>query len=131
LRLPDWEKRLNALVAETRRRPHAFGQWDCLLWSGAVVEAVTGQDHWRAHVGKYKSQVGAYRYLKKLGAKSPQEYLDSLFPVKPAAFAMRGDLVLASDGIPAVCMGAFALSVSDEGMVRVPRSDWQGAWNVE
>jgi hypothetical protein len=133
-RLPDWEERLGVYVASARERPHEYGRHDCMLhWAGAV-EAVTGEDHGAGHRGKYRNRVGAYRYLKRLGFDSPEALLDDRFEQVPAAFAQRGDIVLAGDGIPAVCMGAFALSVGEQGdfhgLVCVPRTDWVKAWRV-
>lgn len=134
MRRADWEQRITALVDEVRDKPYAYGSHDCLLWPAAVVKAVTGKDYGRGHRGKYRSAASAYRYLQSLGFNSPESYLDSLFDEKPVGFAQRGDLVLASDGIPAGCMGAFALSVgvegNTEGLVKVPRSDWVKAWAV-
>lgn len=134
MRRPDWESRLIALVEQNRSRAHEYGRWDCLLMAADVAKAVTGKDHGRGHRGKYRSTLSAERYLRSLGFDSPEAMLDSLFEEKPVGFAQRGDLVLASDGIPALCMGEFALSVGqeggDEGMVRVPRSDWVKAWRV-
>ena len=133
-RHPQWEARLTALVAEKRFAPYAYGHHDCMLWPAAVAKAVTGKDHGRGHRGKYKSAASASRYLRSLGHDTPESYLDSLFDEKPVGFAQRGDLVLAADGIPAVCMGGFGLSVGQEGntegLVRVPRSDWVKAWRV-
>ena len=134
MRLSNWDSRLSALVTEKRKAPHAFGSWDCLLWPAAAVKAVTGKDFGRGHRGKYKSLASAYRHLQDMGFASPEALLDSLFGQKPVGFAQKGDLVLASDGIPAVCFGAFALSVGREGeregSVKVQRSDWVKAWRV-
>ena len=134
-RLPDWEQRLADLVQKNRKRPYEPSRHDCLLWPAEVVKAVTGKDYGRGHRGKYKSMAGAYRYLRHtLGHDTAESYLDSLFDEKPVGFAQRGDLVMGSDGIPAVCVGAFALSVGQEGntegLVKVPRSDWVKAWRI-
>lgn len=130
----QWEQRLVDLVAEMHDHPHEWGKHDCLLWSAAVVKAVTGKDHGRGHRGKYNSHIGAYRYLNRIGFASPEAMIDSHLEEKPVGFAQRGDLVLAADGIPAVCMGGFALSVGEEGnrlgLVKIPRSDWVKAWRV-
>lgn len=131
-RHPQWEQRLLDLVAAAVARPYAYSHWDCLLMPAAMVRAVTGKDFGRGHRGKYRSAASASRYLRKLGFDSPEAMLDSLFPQKPIGFAQRGDLVLAADGVPGVCMGDFALSVGEgeAGMVRVPRADWIKAWAI-
>jgi hypothetical protein len=133
-RHPQWETRLVEFIAAVRDKPYEYGQHDCLLFAANVAKAVTGKDHGRGHRGKYNSAASASRYLRSLGHDNPESLLDSLFDEKPVGFAGRGDIVLASDGIPAVCMGAFALSVGQEGnrhgLVGVPRSDWIKAWAV-
>lgn len=131
-RHPLWEQRLVGLIEKSRERPYAYGRHDCLLWPAAAVKAVTGKDHGRGHRGKYRSAASASRYLRSLGFDSPEQFLDSLFDEKPIGFAQRGDLVLGSDGIPAVCIGDVALSVGDgsAGLVRVPRAQWVKAWAV-
>lgn len=131
-RHPQWEARLNALVARDMARPYAYGRHDCLLWAAAAAKAVTGKDYGRGHRGKYASAAGAARYLRRLGHETPESYLDSLFPEKLPGFAQRGDLVLAPDGIPALCMGDHALSVAEgnAGLARVPRGEWVKAWAV-
>lgn len=134
MRKSDWEQRLADFIAKSRARPYEYGRHDCLLFIADAVRAITGKDHARGHRGKYKNETGALRRLKSLGHDRPEELLDKLFKEKPVGFAQRGDIVLASDGIPAVCMGAFAVSVGQEGyqegLVRVPRSDWVKAWKI-
>lgn len=130
----QWEPRLVALVQKHMATPYHWGEHDCLLFAAEVVKAITGKDLGRKHRGKYDSFASAYAYLKSIGHASPEAMLDSLFDVKPVGFAQRGDLVMEADGIPMLCMGAFALSVGQEGntegLVRVPRERWVKAWAV-
>ena len=128
-RLIDWEARLNAYVAKHHARPYSHA-WHCLLFVAGGVKAVTGRDFARGHRGKYRSMAGALRYLRSLGFDNAEAMIDAHLPEKPAGFAQRGDLVLAADDVPALCMGEFALSVTDEGLARVPRSEWRKAWRV-
>lgn len=123
-RLPDWEPRLAAYLASVRTRPHVYGENDCLLHVGRAVEAVTGADHYSAHVGKYDAERSALKYLRSLGARTPATYLAKLFPEKPVARAMRGDILIDDEGIPGICIGGDAVMVGmaeTEGLVRVPR----------
>jgi len=151
-RHPQWEERLSAFIAANLTRPHDYAKgWDCLLGlSAGAARAVTGKDYARGHRGKYKSHASAYRYLKKLGFESPEQFLDDLFDQKPVGFAGRGDLVLCdlseieaenspAGPVPGVCLGSFALCIVAEheasgpgsGLVSVPRGDkWLKAWAV-
>lgn len=130
----DWDARGAAFIASVRSKPHAYGSHDCLMFLAGAIQAVTGEDLARGHRGKYKSAASASRYLRSLGFETPEAFLDSILEQKPHGHAQRFDVVLASDGIPALCMGAFALSVGEEGgaegLVKVPRSDWRKAWRV-
>ena len=132
MRHPQWEARVNALINRRKQTPYTPARHDCLFWPADVVKAVTGKDFGRGHRGKYKSTATGYRYLKEaFGVETPEALLDSLFDEKPVGFAGRGDIVLAADGIPAVCMGAFAFSVGEaSGLIGVPRPQWVKAWNV-
>lgn len=139
-RLPDWEQRLHEVVVANLKRPHVFGEHDCLLWIAAVVEAITGDDLGSAHRGKYDSHAKAYRHLSEMGFDSPVTFLDSLFDEKPVGFAGRGDIVLVevpntNMHLPAAVIGDTALAiVADaadfEGLARFPRELWRKAWAV-
>lgn len=138
MRLEDWEARLNALATEKLNMPHAYGTNDCLLLAGAAVLAITGEDLFSQHVGKYKSKTGAAKYLRSLGFKSPAALVGHHLKEIPIGFAQRGDIVLiGGDGgwdIPALCFGHHALVIADngqrEGTFRLNRSDWLMAWAV-
>src|SRR5207245_2693359 len=125
---------LLALVTEVTDLPYRWGEHDCMLFVGKVIYAVTGEDVGEKHREQYSNEIGAYRYLKKLGHDGPESFLDELLEQKPVGFAQRGDIVLRDDGIPALCMGSFALMVGQQddrdGLFKVPRSDWVKAWAV-
>jgi hypothetical protein len=129
-RLPTWEPRLAAYLAEARTRPHAYGRFDCMLFCAGAVKAVTGMDLARGHRGKYSSAAGSLRHLKKRGFDSPEAMLDSLLPERALMKARRGDVILDDEGIPGICIGADALMASEKGWVRLPRKHWRKAWGV-
>ena len=133
MRLPDWEARLGAYLAEARDTPFAYGVHDCALHGGSVVLAITGEDHAAPFRERYSTALGAARALRTIGAGSLEATFDSHLEEKPVAFAARGDLVMA-DGAIGVCIGGDALFVGQEdgaeGLVRLPRSTWTKAWKV-
>ncbi len=132
-RLPDWEERLSAWLSECAGASFEWGKLDCLMFAAGAIKAVTGHDPAKGHRGEYNSLASSVRYLKKLGADSPWEYLDNTFPSTPKAFARRGDLVLA-EGNVGVCFGGYALFVGIEneepGLIRIPFAEWQAAWAI-
>lgn len=133
-RRPDWEARLNALIAEKRHAEHAYGRHDCMTWFADAVKAETGTDFGRGHRGKYRTALSAAKYLKSLGFDRPQDMVASLLPEKPVARAGRGDIVIDQEGIPGVVIGNEALFVGMQdgvhGLVRQPRATWARAFHV-
>jgi hypothetical protein len=134
-RLVDWEARLVAYLADTRSRPHRYGRHDCMLFLAGAIEAITGDDVGKEHRRRYRTPRGATRYLRRLGFRSPEAMIDSMLVEKPVGFAQRGDIVLAADGIPALCIGGVALcpgELADGSQCHVekPREIWIRAWAV-
>lgn len=130
MRRDDWPERLAAAIEDARDRPFEWGQHDCSTWAMDVVAAMTGQDgpDWR---GKYRTEIGAARHLKKLGH-------DSLFagvcdvlgpPLATHKIAQRGDIVIANDAL-GVCIGAQLLQVAEDGLTACPMAAANWAWRV-
>lgn len=132
-RLPDWEDRLAAFLAERRDMPFAWGSNDCALFATACAAAITGEDRAASFRGRYDTREGAALALREIGAGTLVKTMDALFVVKPVGMAGRGDLVMARGAI-GVCIGRSAMFVGEEGeragLVTVPRSEWQKAWAV-
>lgn len=131
MRLSTWEPRLKAYLAEHRDAALVYGVTDCCMFAAGAVEAMTGEDPMPEFRGRYRSQAGASRALRTIGAGDLASTLSTKFEPKPVGFAQRGDLVM-HDGSVGVCIGAEALFVpmTGSGLVRVPRRDWSAAWAV-
>ncbi|WP_338445960.1 hypothetical protein V5F89_12495 [Pelagerythrobacter marensis] len=126
-RLPDWEHRLSATIAEWRVRPFRWDR-DCARWGAAVVIAQTGIDpiaEWR---GRYRTKREA---LELLAEKPMPVRLDELFPRVHPAMARRGDIALTQKSCLGCVLGGEALFYfAAGGMTRVPRREWEGVWGV-
>lgn len=135
-RLPDWEARLNALIAERRKEPFRWGAHDCALFGADVVHALTGKDFGEPFRGKYSDAEGAALALRQYGAGTVLRTFDRHLKRVHPAQARRGDVVrlgkseIAPTGSIGVCIGGDALFVSDMGLERRPRSEWTIAWRV-
>ena len=141
MRLPDWEDRLSALVAENMDRPFEWGRHDCALWATGAAAELTGEDRAAIYRGAYSTRNGSAKALRQHGKGTLLRTLDSLYPRKAVWKAGRGDLVWFTGSV-GVCMGAFALFVGEEriaekagavmreGLVQVPRALWTKAWAV-
>lgn len=140
-RLTDWEERLGLFIAENRERRFAWGEWDCILFACAAVEAMTGTDPASEYRGRYDDAKGAALALRVLGKGTLVKTIDATFPHRPLGKAQRGDIVLFR-GSAGICMGAFGLFVGEdaladavatpqrEGLVSIPRSLFEKAWAV-
>ncbi len=135
-RKPDWEARLAAFLESVRLQVFAWGSYDCCMFTGDAVEAMTDVDPMPEFRGKYRSAAGASRALRTIGAGDLPRTLDGKFRPVPPALAQRGDIVM-HDGLLGVCLGAVMVCVGlegeREGLVLFDRATWvePRAWRVE
>jgi hypothetical protein len=120
---------LNAYVEAVAGVDYAYGRHDCGLFCAGAVEAMTGDDPAAAFRGAYEDATGAAKVLRDKGAGTLVGTVASLFDEKPPAFAQRGDIVWNGEAI-GLCFGPVALFVSDGGLTRVARSEWERAFSV-
>ncbi len=107
---------LNEVIEASRGRAFEWGTWDCCQFVGAVDAAINGDDR-RTRFAAYDSEFGAARMLVEHGGM--ESLLREAFgEPKPAAFAQRGDVVLADFGRgpqPSICIGAHCVAPSEAG----------------
>ncbi len=129
-RLPDWEARLSAYIAERAEMPFQWGVNDCALFGAGAVHALTGEDFGKPWRGKYSTEAGAAKALKRRGFDDVAgPFTQALGEPVAAAFARRGDIV--SDGANLGVMWApGALFVGEAGLVRQPFVTLVRAWRV-
>ena len=98
-RLPDWVKRLNAVVAKHLALPSQYGVSDCYIIADDGVEAVTGERMYAGALG-YKTEAGAARKLRQHGFETVRDAFAAKFEEIPVALAQRGDIgVIDRDGV--------------------------------
>lgn len=130
VRIADWETPLAAYLSKAAGEPYRYGRNDCLLHVASAAGAMTGEDPGKPHRGKYKTEAGAARRLRRFGAKSPARMMDLHFERTEPAFAQRGDAVAGEDGIPGICIGATAVFVGESGFIETPLAEWRYAWKI-
>lgn len=137
-RRSTWESDLSAYIASVRDVEFQWGVLDCGLFFAGAVMAMTGADPGAPFRGKYSTDMGAAKALKRFGAGDLKSTLDSLFEPKPFGRLQRGDGVWNGEAV-GVCMGDYALFVGHHpvddgtelhGLIRVPRAEWAGGWRV-
>lgn len=130
-RLPDWQLRLEAFIAQRLGAPFAWGRNDCALFAADAVLALTGRDP-AANLRGHRTARQAYRVLQRHGGLAGLASA-RLGPSMAASLAGVGDVVLVQMGKhPAlgVCNGALVLGPSAQGMATAPMSSALMAWRV-
>ena len=123
-RREDWVERFNAVLADMQGKPSAMGEFDCAIFAGRVVEALTGEDRYQCVAG-YKTKRQALTKIAEI-APSFAEAVSKVLEVQPMSpfAARRGDLVMMRDEIGqdhlGVVTGAMALFLAEKGFVSVP-----------
>lgn len=106
MRVYDWQKRLQVVMAEWDSKTLVWGSSDCAAHAAACVEAVTGVDHYAVYRGKYSTEEGAAEIIRSAGFRDMGEWAASLFPAIPPSFAGMGDIGVVSIG-DLVALGVF------------------------
>ena len=112
--LSDYIK-LNAKV------PFEWGVFDCCIFSLKCVEIQTGLDLYKDYRGKYKTELGAKRAVKKFG--TVESKLDKHFERVDPRLARRGDIIMHESGNFGVCFGGGVYSTSDLGVTRANHNE--------
>jgi hypothetical protein len=128
-RLPDWQDRLTLFIELRRSMAFAWGSNDCALFAADAVVAMTGVDFGAPFRGRYDDAAGAALALRDYGGGTLLRTFDRHLDRRAIAFAQRGDLAMARGAI-GVIMGDHALFVSDCGIERIDRAEWQRCWAV-
>jgi hypothetical protein len=132
MKAPHWELRLAEAISAARHRPFAWGQHDCVTWAADTACAMLGvpswADDWR---GRYSTEIGAARHLKKLGFASLYDAgLARLGePLANRLMAQRGDIVFARAAF-GVCVGIKAAFVGQDGLEFLHLREVQAAWRL-
>ncbi len=130
-RLPDWQLRLEAFVAQRQEVPFVWGANDCALFVMDAVQAITGRDpapHLRGHRNA-RQAIGSLRDQGGLAVAACQ----CLGPFWSAQLAAVGDVVLVRMGkrvALGICNGTTALGPGAQGLVAVPMTEALLAWRV-
>jgi hypothetical protein len=132
-RLADWDRRLARVTEKHIESPGVWGDADCLLTLADAVEAVTGTDPAADIRGRYTTERGASRILKRRGFANVEEVLASLFPPVGRLLAQRGDAgVIARHGVLAAgYVTEYGLAVkTGRGLDFHPQTEIKSAFKV-
>ena len=132
-RLPNWPDRLTQFIVSRKAMPFEWGKHDCCLFAADAANAITGKDAAAAFRGKYRTELGAMRAIKRYGKGNIADTFSHAFgePV-PRLLARRGDIVLLEyDGADTVGVSYGDIVVAGkDGVVTVSRLLVKQVWRV-
>ena len=131
MRREHWELALHDAVISAQHKPFAYGTHDCATWAFDVRRHLTGIDTASTWRGKYATEQGAGKWLRKLGCQTVRDLANKYLgtPLSHVRLAQRGDIVLADDAL-GVCLGRKVALVGDDGLVQVSLRNCRAAWRV-
>lgn len=133
MRVRDWSTRLIALLQERRLMPFEWGKNDCCLFAADAYMALCDKDVASDFRGRYSTELGAYRALKKAGYSTIEDVLTARIGVpKVTALPERGDILLI-DNDGQLTVGVHfnaAWVVSENGLLQVPPSWIVKVWST-
>jgi len=128
----------HSLLAQFIKRgqniPFSWGNHDCCLFACNCVVAMTGLDPGKKYRGRYSTELGAKKILKKLAGGDVETAFTNVFgAIKPRLNATNGDIVLVvtelgkTAGI--ICGGQVWL-VGIDGLTTMPLDAIVGCWSI-
>jgi len=130
VRYENWESRLAEYVESKRLEPFKWGANDCALFALGALKAIQADCSLVDLTFGYKTQRGAYGWLRKQDAADLWDFVDRYYDRVPIQMAKRGDIIahVTEDKSVGICLGAFYCTPSDDGLLF--SSDAEFAWSV-
>lgn len=124
MRREDWHIQLFNVVEAAQDQPYQLGTHDCLKFSCACIEAMTGRDYWPQFAGLYGDKREALKLISQYG-RSFQDAVSGVLgqEPQPRLMSQRGDLVMYRDDGGdhlGICCGATVALLADDGLHHVP-----------
>ena len=136
-RREDWPNKLNDFIETNRNREFQRGVFDCAVFAGLAVKAMTDEDFVQKYIGTYKSKKEGFEMLKAEGMKSLIELADKCLDsaLDNPNFAGRGDVVAVKyENEVALAVidltGRRAVTTGKEGLAFFESKYWLKAWKV-
>ncbi len=121
-------------IRANRNTPFKWGKFDCCLFAANALEITTGKDYAADFRGRYTTQIGAARALKKYGAGTIEATLtNKLGKPQTGLNLSRGDICLVeNEGNPAaaVFFQGVAWAASKNGLTPIPQNKIIKFWSV-
>lgn len=116
-----WRGDLDRFCDQVRSDPFDWGRHNCATFCLAAVKAITGRNLKRHFPGRYGTEKGALKALRKLGFETLGEAAGSVLPQIHPSQAQIGDLIGFESGdafghVMGVAIGERVLMVTERGL---------------
>lgn len=128
----NWAAALQNQITQFNAKPFAWGTHDCFTFAADCVLAMTGDDKMAKRRGKYKTELGANKMLKRLGGVEAAIASVLGEPIDPK-LAQRGDVVYFNaimGDTAGICMGSVIASPTLTGVGFTPMAQAIKAWRI-
>lgn len=136
-RREDWTIQLNNFLETNRNREFERSVFDCVVFAGLAIKAMTDKDFVHEYIGTYKSKAEGMKKLKDIGINSLIELADECLGLSLISpnFACRGDVVAVKyeDEIALAVIdltGRRAVTTGKDGLIFFDSRYWLKAWKV-
>ena len=128
----NWAAALQNQITQFNATPFAWGTHDCFTFAADCVLAMTGEDKMAKRRGKYKTELGANKMLKRIGGV--EAAITSVLgePINPN-LAQRGDVVYFNSPLgdtAGICVGSKIISPAANGLGFTPMTQAIKAWSI-
>jgi hypothetical protein len=133
MRVRGWEILLVQLIDAAQGQEFVWGQHDCATWALDVAASITGQPSAVSWRGRYSTEIGAARHLRKLGCQTVEDLAGQLLgdPLPAVLLAQRGDLLLGGpERALGVCVGSEGRFLTEAGLIGVPLRGCAMGWRI-
>lgn len=101
---------------------------DCIRFWAAGIEAVSGQNPLSRFKGRWTTELGAARVIRRSGGLA--RAVDSVMTRVEPNMALRGDGGMTADGAMVLIEGDTVAGLDERGLYRLPRSALAIAWSA-
>jgi hypothetical protein len=130
MRVQGWESILAEHIRQAYHATFAWGINDCCLWPADWVHKGTGTDFGSDWRGKYKTEAGAAKLMKKRGYTGPADIASEHLLEIPVPLAGRGDLLLHPEGCLGIGHGRHGFFLKADGVLMSDALACVRAWKV-
>lgn len=135
-------KELHDFLLSNYKTAFKWGVFDCCLFASSAIQSFTGVDIASEFRGKYTTKLGASKAIKSITGGTTAEdavaYVANkhgLVEYQHPLCAKRGDLVVFNNSADVIAgivhlTGRHVISVSEEGLVKLPITSIKRAWSV-